>query len=1484
VIENDDEEPTRQPEAEHSACGVGFVARRDGARDHDTLKDALRALENLEHRGACAADGRSGDGAGVLTDIPYELLGIEPDSVALATIFVTDDPWVYQRAIDVFQVTFEFFGIDVVNLREVPTDPSMLGPQARECMPRILHATLKRPEHCATTASYESLLYRGKQELRRRLKEAGLHRAFFFASLSPDTCVYKALTNAEDLSRFYLDLRDPRFTTRFTLFHRRFSTNTRSTWDKAQPFRVLCHNGEINTIRGNRTWARSREIDLGLPSEELLTRTEISDSGSLNEMVEALTHRSSMRHVEDLLALLMPPAQAESGYYRFWSRALEPWDGPALIAYADGKTVGARLDRNGFRPCRFSETEDCFYLASEAGVFDRADDVVIAKGALGAGSAVRVDLDSGRVYFRDPSDSRENADAQFEPRAEALYPDSVTESVDPEAEWLFGVTIEEIRRVIRPMCEKGKEPIGSMGDTARIAILSDEPRPLFDFLYQHFAQVTNPPLDYLRERLVTDLRTFLGPKPNIFAPKEMLPLEPVFEVDSPVLSLGHMAAMRRLTGSGAEPSRLRSCEIDLVLDSSAGSSGLRQRLEEIGTEALHARDQGFSILILSDRNASAERPPVPSLLGLRSVVRMLNRAGRRLDASLVVDTGDARSVHAISALISFGATAVCPRLALQYAQDAGDENKMVRAFEEGLLKTMSKAGISVVRSYQSSKLHAALGLGPGLIAKYFPGLQSPIGGLELDDIGAAVLKRASEPGLGPRPSTFQLREQSRGENGEKHGMTTARSRLLHSSKKEDLQPVGTQDYESFASAGRADAPLHVRDLIALQPGTPVDVDDVQSVAEIMTTFVSGAMSFGAISPESQRDIILAMREIGGFSNSGEGGENPYYYVDGTTATIKQIASARFGVTAEYLATGKAFEIKVAQGAKPGEGGQLMGVKVDEAIARARHATPGTDLISPPPLHDIYSIEDLSGLIHELREFSPTAPIGVKLVANSNIGTIAVGVAKAGADIIMVSGGDGGTGAAPLSSMKHAGLPWELGLSEVHRALSRHGLRERVQLRVDGGFSTGRDVVVAAALGADGFAFGKLLLVAQGCIMARVCEKNTCPTGIATQAAKYREHYRGNPSVIVALLREIATDARQRMAEVGVRGLSELRGRVDLLGSAPDYAAFCEERHLSLDELLAPVEMTESLPRPQRRLGDLNARVLEESASALGGRAVELDLRIRPIDRAVPARLCYAVARRKHELRMERIAAAAQDGSEKATPTDEELDLAPDTVRLNLTGSAGQGLGVFLTTGITIQLVGEANDSVAKSMSGGRITIRPPDTVSYAPAQNAIIGNCVLYGATGGELFAYGRAGDRFAVRNSGATAVVEGIGMHGCEYMTLGLVLILGEAGANLGAGMTGGMVFVRKDQRHSLNIEYIEPHDLDSEHIQILRRLLKSHYDATKSDVAESFMAESDAGLSATFFVCKPIASPGAASAQSSRGAVGGRLGSGDHPVRYPS
>lgn len=1384
-----------------------------------------------------------------MTDIPYDILGIEPESAAVATVFVTDDPWICQRALEVFKTTFAFFGLDVLSMREVPTDPAVLGPQARECMPRILQAVLQRPEYCCTRASYEQLLYRAKQELRRRHKEAGLHRAFFFASLSPDTCVYKGLTRSVDLAKFYIDLTDPRFTTRFALFHRRFSTNTRSTWDKAQPFRVICHNGEINTIRGNRTWARSREIDLGLPAEELLTRTEISDSGSFNEMIEALTHRSSMRHDEDLLALLMPPAQSDSDYYRFWSRALEPWDGPALIAYADGRSVGARLDRNGFRPCRYVETADRFHLASEAGVFDHDDDDALSKGSLSAGSAVRIDLDSGEVFFRDPSESSENAGAAFDTRVEWLPTDRVDEVRDADAEWLFGLTKEELSRVLEPMATTGKEPIGSMGDTARIAVLSEEPRSLFDFLYQHFAQVTNPPLDYLRERIVTDLHTFLGPKPNIFAPKEMVPLKPAFEVESPILGLGRTAALRRMTDPNAVTGRPSNREIALAFDPSEGPSALAQRMEEIGVEALAARDEGASILLLSDRMASTCRPPVPSLLALRAVVRALNRAGRRLDVSLVVECGDARSTHAVSTLISFGATAVCPWLALSIARDVGDEDAMIRSLEEGLLKTMSKAGISVVRSYQSSKLHAALGLGPKLIARYFPELASPIGGLELGDIGAALIARAAEPGSGPRPSTFQLRERPRGDLGEKHAMTAARARLLHGSDRRanTVPPVRAEAYEAFVSAGQSAGPLHVRDLLELRRAKQgLEQDRIQSMESIMATFASGAMSFGAISAESQRDIILAMRQIGGQSVSGEGGENPYYYVDGTTASVKQVASARFGVTAEYLATGKAFEIKVAQGAKPGEGGQLMGVKVDAAIARARHATVGADLISPPPLHDIYSIEDLAGLIHELREFSPSAPVGVKLVANANIGTIAVGVAKAGADVITVSGGDGGTGAAPLSSMKHAGLPWEIGLIEVHRALSRNGLRDRVLLRVDGGLSTGRDVVIAAALGADSFAFGKLLLIGQGCVMARVCEKNTCPAGIATQDSKFRARYRGSAEALVELLKRIAGDVRQRLGAAGVASLAELRGRVDLLEPAAEFDQFRRARNLSVDDLLSPIRASEDLPRPAREVGALNVRIHEEARKGIAGRNVELDFAIHPTDRAVPARLCHAIATRKHELRMQRLASGL-------STDDQDIDLSPGAIRLTFRGSAGQGFGVFLCEGIGIRLIGEANDSVGKSMSGGRLAILPPEEVTYAPAENAILGNCALYGATGGEFFAYGRAGDRFAVRNSGATAVVEGTGMHACEYMTLGCVVILGNTGSNLGAGMTGGAVYVRRDQSYHLNLEYVIASDLEDDDLGALRALLTRHVEATSSETARGFLAETEEALRETFVVCRP-------------------------------
>lgn len=1428
---------------ESSACGVGLVARRDGRRTNAILLDALQALDHLEHRGGCAADGVSGDGAGLLTDIPFEVLGIEPGSVAVASLFLRDDAEVRYKALEIFRSSFEFFGLDVLRLRDVPIDPSVLGEEARATQPKMLHAVLRRPEHCCTRSSYAALLYRAKQEVRRRHKAAGLHRAFFFASLSADTIVYKALTRSRDLPRYYLDLQDERFRTRFALFHRRFSTNTRSTWDKAQPFRVLCHNGEINTIRGNRTWTRSREIDLGLPREDLLTRSEISDSGSFNEMAEALAHRSSISRTEDILALMMPPADNGSAYYRFWSRAVEPWDGPALIAYADGDSVGARLDRNGFRPCRWAETADCFYLASEAGVYDIPDGELIAKGSLGAGSAVRLDLETGDLHFRDPSESRTNVAAGFEPRLTPLHSDLVTPDAEPAAvdrlaENLFGVTREELSRVLIPMCDNGKESIGSMGDTARIAVLSEQNRSLFDFFYQHFAQVTNPPLDYLRERLVTDLRMHLGRKPNIFSPRELLPLSPAYELESPILSLGAIAALYRQCVDAPPEQPIHAEPIELRFERSAGATGLAERLQTIAAEALAAHDRGISLLILSDRSADFDNPPVPSLLALRAVVRALNRAGCRLDTSLVVECGDARSVHSVSALVGFGATAVCPYLALTYGASRGSEARMIQALEEGLLKTMSKVGISVASSYQSSKLYSAIGLGPDLIRLYFQGLTSPVGGLELVDIGARVLAASAEPGTGPRPSAHLWREQTKGLAGEQHTMTTARSRLLHGGK------IDADKYSKFAAA-RHDGPLTLRDLIDMRPAaSALPIDEVADASHVLERFVSGGMSFGAISAEAQRDIFIAMARVGGRSCSGEGGENPFYFVDGTRASIKQIASGRFGVTAEYLATAGEYEIKIAQGAKPGEGGQLMGKKVNADIAKARHATIGTDLISPPPLHDIYSIEDLAGLIHELKEFQPSAQVGVKLVSNANIGTIAVGVAKAGADVVAVSGGDGGTGAAPLTSMKHAGLPWEIGLAEVHRALAENGLRDRIEVRVDGGLSTGRDIIAAAALGADSFGFGKLLLIAQGCIMARVCERNTCPSGIATQDPKFRARYSGSPDAIVGLLESIAEDVRRRLATMGFKSLAELRGRVDRLTTSERHAAVIEQRHLSLATILQPAAtspVTVAHADSTDQASALNEQILDACVPALAGRRVELDLPIRSTDRAIPARLSHALASRTHQLRMQ------------APGDSTDLALAEGSITLRFTGSAGQGFGVFLSSGMELRLVGEANDSVGKSMSGGSIAIRPPAGVGYEPAANAILGNSALYGATGGSLYANGRAGDRFAVRNSGATAVIEGVGMHGCEYMTAGSVAILGAAGANLGAGMTGGELFVRRAMAGQLNREYVVARDLGSDQLRQLTEMLRTHAEWTGSRTAARLLADSP-GLVREFVVCVPV------------------------------
>lgn len=1445
---------------ESSACGVGFLADRNGIASHSILRQAIHALSCVEHRGACSADQLTGDGAGLMADIPFDIFHYEPGSIAIATLFMPTDKNRLRLAIRVFEETFSFLGLDVIEYRDVPVDTSVLGSDAKASLPTITHAVIRRPKYCRTDESFNARLYAAKQLTRTKERESGIVKEFFFTSLSTTTIVYKALTQAADLARFYLDLQNPAFTTRFALFHRRFSTNTKTSWDKAQPFRLIAHNGEINTIAGNRGWSYAREQSLGLPVDELLTHEGISDSGSLNEMVEALKYRSSIPHVEDVLAIMIPPADHHNAFYRFWSRAMEPWDGPAFISYSDGETIGARLDRNGFRPCRWTMTKDNFFLCSEAGAFEIPDHEIVAKGTLHAGSGVTVELRTGAVHFEDPSRSRENFDARFDSRL--LKIDFQQKLGEPELldkKQLFSLTSEELEEMLIPMITEGKEPIGSMGETARPAILSAERRSFFDYFYHDFAQVTNPPLDYLREEMVTDLLTFVGRRPNIFAPKELIPPMPAVELPSPVLNLSQMAFFEKQVDVDPHAQRIAVKRLAMTFQRVYGATGFRSALRNLAAEACRAVNQGYSVIVLSDRDASPEFPPLPSLLALRAVSVALTREGISLHASILVETAEVRSTHQLAALIGFGATAVCPSLALEIARFdshkelqalAADtkEKNLTKAFEAGLLKIMSKMGISVVRSYQNAQLFTPLGIGPELIHDYFRKLSSPVGGIGVEELVNSILEQAARAEASSPadklPNTYQLKEHNKGLTGEKHSMTNSRSKLVHRVVQSGDAAVDTTEaYNEYLHSFESDAPVNLRHLLELVPaGSALPLDAVQSAESILSTFGSGAMSFGAISAESQRDIIRAMALIGGRSNSGEGGENPYYFRDGTAATTKQVASARFGVTAEYLMLAKEFQIKIAQGAKPGEGGQLMGVKVSVDIARARHSNTNVDLISPPPLHDIYSIEDLKELIYSLKQLKPDARVNVKLVAGANIGTIAVGVAKAGADSIHIAGHDGGTGAATITSMKHAGLPWELGLIEVHRALEANNLRKSIALRVDGGLLTGKDIVTAAILGADEFDFGKLLLVSQGCVMARICEKNTCPTGIATHNPKFKAKYKGTPEAIVTMLRALAADVRKQLAAIGCRTLGDAVGRGDRLMPHPRHEHLIRARKLDLSAFLATAGSGRVADAHGLTVapGALNSQIARECAGQLiAGHDVAREYSISTADRAVLASLASAVANSVIEKRR----AVFQAGEEVDTYP---LPLGPAaTARLTFRGSAGQGFGVFLTEGIAVELVGEANDSVCKSMSGGTVVIRPPEGVSFTAEENSIIGNCALYGATGGTLYVYGRAGDRFGVRNSGATAVVEGTGLHACEYMTNGTVLILGPVSHNVGAGMTGGTLFLSEEFARFVNQRYLQAVPPTSEESERCRSILNGYVQATGSRRGAELLSVCEPGTS---------------------------------------
>ncbi|MDB5038205.1 MAG: hypothetical protein JWQ35_1733 [Bacteriovoracaceae bacterium] len=1439
---------------EKSSCGVGFIASLHNQPDHSHLEIGLKALAALEHRGGSSFDLLTSDGAGIMTDIPHDLFGIPPTS-AVASLFLPRSASSKKRCLEVFEATFKHLDLEIILYRKPLLNSDVLSKSCEKDRPEILMIAIARPEACTTRFSFEKKLYTAKQMTRSRLRGAGLLNQLFFTSLSAATLVYKALTPSHLLSEFYLDLKNSDFKTRFSLFHRRFNTNTATSWDRVQPFRILAHNGEINTISGNRAWAYARERALGIQEDELLTHRGISDSGSVNEMLEALMCRSSIPHVEDILAIMMPQADSSQPFYKFWSRAMEPWDGPALFTFSDGRTIGARLDRSGFRPCRWARTADHFFLSSEAGSFGLLESKILAKGALSGGSSVSIDLVSGKVRFEDPADSRENKSATFDPRLTKL--ERFPEISEPVSQIhllkLFNYTEEDVNKIIFPTVKDGKEPIGSMGDTASLAVLSNETRSLFDYFYQNFAQVTNPPLDYLREKMVTDMSVVLGRKPNIFEPKELLPLKRGLELEGPVLSLKQMEFLKNLNTKKEENLYgLDSEVLEITFSRHEGVNGFISKIAELREQAVRAVKKKKSILILSERSANESNAPIPSVFILSALTQALNDCGMRLRTSLVVDTGEVRTTHHLSVLMGFGASAVCPYLALELARSKSEnsaeaeicEKSLILALEAGLLKVMSKMGVSVLQSYQGSSLFSIIGFGAELHKQFFPNHRSFIGGLNLETLVDLILKNSSESfskALGPSGLNhhYLFREHPRDAIGERHSMTTRRSRVIHQLVKETgLDLRSPELFESYLKMGEETEPMSIRHLLKPKSASkPLALDQVEAKEKIFSRWGSGAMSFGAISAESQRDIIQAMNEIGARSNSGEGGENPFYFVDGTRAHTKQIASARFGVTSEYLVNGSEVQIKMAQGAKPGEGGQLMACKVGPDTARARYSEENVDLISPPPMHDIYSIEDLKELIYELRQLNPSAKISVKLVSGDSIGTIAVGVVKAGADIVHIAGHDGGTGAATLSSMKHAGLPWELGLEECHRFLLEAHLRHRVTLRVDGGMSSGRDVVIAAILGADEFDFGKLLLVAEGCIMARICEKNTCPTGIATHDPKFKKLYKGSKEKIIKLLHYLADDVRRELAELGVQGLSELIGRADLLELHPKRKELIQSRGFDLSLFL---KAPSKIPTPEanpfiENISDMNHRILKEvEALQDSDLSHELNFQLKPSDRAILATL-------NGKIGLERAAKKPQSGRmpfvqiQKASSFDDRVQ----KIKFRFAGSAGQGFGVFTQSGLNIHLEGEANDSVAKGMSGGKMVVVPSAEALFSPEENSIIGNCALYGSTGGTLYVSGLAGDRFAVRNSGATAIVEGVGIQACEYMTRGRVFILGRAGVNIGAGMTGGYLFISRENLKNINETYVRAHSCSDEDFSEMKLLLEDFFLETKSTKASALLKD---------------------------------------------
>jgi glutamate synthase domain-containing protein 2/glutamate synthase domain-containing protein 1/glutamate synthase domain-containing protein 3 len=1434
------------PSYEHDACGVAFVARLDAAPAHVTVRRALHALANLEHRGASGADADSGDGAGILLQIPDNLFRSElgdtlppPGRYAVGSFFLGAAGC--EPAIERI-IAAE--GQSLLAWRDVPIDASVPGATAAAAMPRIRHAVV------AAAAGLDQEAFERKLYVIRRLIEKEAGPDLVVPSLSSRTLVYKGMLTAPQLDRFYLDLADERTESALALVHSRYSTNTFPSWELAHPYRLIAHNGEINTLRGNANWMRARESQLvselfgdELPKLLPVIRDGGSDTATFDNVLELLVLAG--RSLPHALMMMVPEAYESNrdlaeelrGFYDFHRCLIEPWDGPAAIAFSDGRVIGATLDRNGLRPGRWYETGDGWVvLASEAGILAEEPSNVIRKGRLQPGKVFLVDLAQGRII---PDDEVKLAVARQQPygdwfRQQSLRLSDLPEPPDPSRaetplrtrQLLFGYGEEDMKVMLAALAVNAEEPVGSMGNDTPLAALSANPRLLYSYFKQLFAQVTNPPIDPIREAVVMSLGSSVGSERNLLTETPDHARQLI--IDNPVLHAAELEQLRTVTSEV-----FKSRTIDTTWPVEEGAMGVEAALERICQAADLALAADANILILSDRAAGLERVPIPSLLATATVHNHLLRAGTRLQTGIVVESGEPRSVHSIAVLLGYGAAAVNPYLMLETLAELVElgwlpeemdiqaaQARAVKGIAKGLLKTMSKMGISTLSSYCGAQIFEAIGLSSELVERCFTGTSSRIGGIGLPEIGedAVARHRRAFPGRGNEPlpvvGLFAWRRE-----GEPHMWNPETiSRLQHA-----VRSGSWERYEQYADAANEDAARHgtVRGLLGFRfPATGIPINQVEPASEIVTRFSTGAMSLGSISREAHETLAKAMNRLGGRSNTGEGGEDPLRFRDERRSAIKQVASGRFGVNAHYLANADELQIKMAQGAKPGEGGQLPGHKVDGYIASVRMTTPGVGLISPPPHHDIYSIEDLKQLIYDLRCANPHARISVKLVAELGVGTVAAGVAKAGADHVLISGHDGGTGASPLSSILHAGTPWEIGLAETQQTLIRNKLRSRIWVQIDGQLKTGRDVIVAALLGADEMGFATAPLVASGCVMMRACHLNTCPVGIATQDPVLRERFRGTPEHIVNFFFFLAEEVRELMAGLGVARFDDLVGRADLLD--PEQAiGNWHDRGIDLSAILhrpLPEAVRRRIKAPPPGLEDaLDWRLIKLARPAIdAGGVVEAELAIANTNRTVGGLLSNAVT----------VAHGAKG-------------LAPGRIRITFRGSAGQSFGAWLAPGIELTLIGEANDYVGKGLSGGILALRPPDTAGFVPEESVIAGNTVLYGATAGRAFFRGQAGERFAVRNSGAHAVVEGVGDHGCEYMTGGVVVVLGSTGRNFAAGMSGGVAYVLDDGRFQArcNRELVALETVDDD--TVLRTLITEHHTRTGSTIAAHLLAD---------------------------------------------